>query len=249
MAKLAAHKRKLANKSTNPERFVKLEYYLLNSGALNDLSLAARWLYVEIKKRYNGTNNGYLSFAVREAATILKVGKGTAQQAFVELECHGFIRARQKGSFHLKKRHATEWILTEYDFPEGAAPTKDFMRWKSDAIKSPSQGAKKQKPVPEGGTDSTSQRDQNLATVPLAGTDGTSDRDRAGQKRSPHGTSERDTSNIPCSGTDQTPIQTKKNSATAANNTGDPVMPPIPDFLDRKKNKSKWSSKTGHRAT
>jgi hypothetical protein len=197
MAKPAAHKRKLANRSTNPERFVMLEYWLLKSDAWNDLSHAAQSLYIVIKMRYNSLNNGYISLSVREAAKILKVADNTANCKFHELEAHGFIRVRQKGSFNLKTRHATEWILTEYGFPDGAAPTKDFMRWKPDAAEPPSRSGKKQNSVSLGETISTSKRDRNLATVPLSETDGISDRDRDGKIPAPHGLTERDTSNIP----------------------------------------------------
>ena len=197
MAKRPAHKRKLANRSTKPERFVKLDYYLLKSDAWTDLSHPARSLYVELKRRFNGINNGYLSFSVREAAKILKVSVNKVHAAFGELEAHGFIRARQKGSFNLKKRHATEWILTEHGFPESAAPAKDFMRWHPDTAEPPSRAVKKQNPVSKGKTVSTSQRDRSSTTGPLKDADGISDRDREGPIPTPHGLSQRDTSNIP----------------------------------------------------
>ena len=45
-----------------------------------------------------------------------------------------------------KDRHATEWILTAYDF-DGKPTTKDFMRWQPEAGKPKSQ--KKSKPHPQ----------------------------------------------------------------------------------------------------
>jgi hypothetical protein len=197
MAKRPAHKRKFASRSTKPERFVKLDYYLLKSDAWTDLSHPARSLYVELKRRFNGINNGYLSFSVREAKKILKVSVNRAHAAFGELEAHGFIRARQKGSFNLKKRHATEWILTEHGFPEGAAPARDLMRWHLDTAEPPSRAVKKQNPVSKGKTDSTSQRDRRCPTGPLNGVFGTPDRDREAKIPAPNGLAERDTSNLP----------------------------------------------------
>jgi len=57
-----------------------------------------------------------------------------ASRALNSLEDHGFIVAVTKGAFSLKKRHATEWRLTE--FPCDVAhtvSTKDFMRWRPSA--------------------------------------------------------------------------------------------------------------------
>ena len=133
MGRKPPHKRNLASRSTNPNRFVQLPFLLLRSLAWQDLSHPARSLYVCIKMRYNSINNGYISFSIREAAEILKAGKNTASKLFQELTEHGFIRPQTKGSFHLKSRHATEWVLTEYGFPDTAPPTKEFMRWKGDA--------------------------------------------------------------------------------------------------------------------
>ena len=125
---MVSHNANLGRGSKGP-RFVKLEFYLLNSPAWQDLSHPARSLYVELSLRFNGINNGFISYSVREAADRLRIGKNTAAAAFQELERHGFIKARQKGAFDYKHRHATEWILTEHDYPTGKAATKDFMRW------------------------------------------------------------------------------------------------------------------------
>jgi hypothetical protein len=102
-------------------------------------------------ERYNGSNNGFIHYSVREAARDVKIGHATAKRAFDELESHGFIFAEQRGNFHwkidltgLRRRPATEWRLTCYDsdratqFAEKLA-TKDFMRWQKNHLTVPPQ--------------------------------------------------------------------------------------------------------------
>jgi hypothetical protein len=83
---------------------------------------------------YNGTNNGELYLSVRDAATSLNTGSHQASAAFRELEQRGFIRPRQRGAFAWKARHATAWLLTEYDDDiSGHAATKEFMLWRRES--------------------------------------------------------------------------------------------------------------------
>ncbi len=124
------------------ERFVQLRHWLLKSPAYRSLSLPARCLLVEVWTRYNGQNNGEISYGVREGKKALGVGKNTAHRSFVELEDKGFLKARRRGSFHWKGGKATEWEITALPWRDRPA-SKDFMSWR----------AKKQNTVPVGGTD------------------------------------------------------------------------------------------------
>jgi hypothetical protein len=138
-------------KEQGPMRYVMLFHWMLNCEAWKDLSANARVIYLEISKRYNGSNNGLIHYSVREAARDVKIGHATAKRAFDELESHGFICAEQRGNFHwkidltgLRRRPATEWRLTCYDsdrateFAEKLA-TKDFMRWQKNHLTVPPQ--------------------------------------------------------------------------------------------------------------
>jgi hypothetical protein len=116
------------------DRFVKLDHWLLNTEAWRSLSPAARALYVELLRRYNGHNNGEISLSVREAARILHIAKDTASKAFKELEAKGFVKRHVCGSFNWKRRHATTWILTDYEFEDEPA-TKEFARWRPERKK------------------------------------------------------------------------------------------------------------------
>jgi hypothetical protein len=131
-------------KEKGPMRYVMLFHWMLNSEAWKDLSANARVIYLEISKRYNGSNNGFIHYSVREAARDVKIGHATAKRAFDQLIEHGFIVAEQRGDFHWKiditgerRRPATEWRLTCYDndrateFAEKLA-TKEFMKWQKN---------------------------------------------------------------------------------------------------------------------
>jgi hypothetical protein len=111
--------RSMGKHKKNGPRFVQLFHWEMDSAAYRDLSGNARSIYIEIKRRYNGSNNGFIVYSVRQAADALKIGKTTAAKAFRELISHGFIVAEQRGAFHWKidvsgERHrpASEWRLT-----------------------------------------------------------------------------------------------------------------------------------------
>jgi hypothetical protein len=112
-------------------RYLRLEHWFLKSPAWRSLPCAARALYLEIAMRYNGSNNGRISYSVREASLALNVSRSAGKYLIDMLQDRGFIVATKRGHFTLKtKRDATEWRLTEHasDHPPAHA-TKDFMRW------------------------------------------------------------------------------------------------------------------------
>jgi hypothetical protein len=121
-------------KSERAARHVRLYHWLLSTAAWQSLPPNARAAYVEIARRYTGTNNGRIHFSVREAADALRIGKHAAAIALVQLKGRGFIVVTKRGGFNLryKDQMATEWRLTEFnsDIDSGLA-TKDFTRWES----------------------------------------------------------------------------------------------------------------------
>lgn len=126
-------------RSIGEGNYVKLANYLLDSQAYLSLTPAARAVYIQLRRRFNGSNNGYIGFSVRDAAAEVKIAKDTATRAFKELQEKGFIRCREKGSFNFKKLHASEWILTQEKY-NGQLPTKDFMRWEPKEKAGPKSG-------------------------------------------------------------------------------------------------------------
>ena len=113
------------------ERYLRLRYWFLNSLAWKSLPVGPRALYLDMAQRYNGSNNGRISYSVREGAAALHVSKGSVKNWLDVLQERGFIACTRRGAFSLKTtRDASEWRLTEYDcdtLPLHA--TKDFMRW------------------------------------------------------------------------------------------------------------------------
>jgi len=119
------------SKTKKSGRWLTLQHWFLNSPAWQSLPGDVRALYIEIAKRYNGSNNGRIPYSVREARAALNVSQGHAKYLFDMLQDRGFVVPTKRGYFTVKTEHdATEWQLTEYasDHPPAFA-TKDFMRW------------------------------------------------------------------------------------------------------------------------
>ena len=118
-------------KRGNIAPFIKLDMWVQNTLAWRDLGPVARALYIELRARYNGTNNGFIGLGAREAGKALNVSKDTAQRAFVSLSDHGFIRLATPSSFNTNGRKAAEWLLTEdRDDRTGRLPTREFKEWR-----------------------------------------------------------------------------------------------------------------------
>ena len=118
----------LSASSQDPKRYVRLHYFLIKSEAFKELSGGALKLYVKVRERFNGMNNGYIGFSVRDAANKLGISRMTASKYFKELEEKGFLKIKEKGSYDYKSRHATTWIITA-EKHNNKAPTNDFMSW------------------------------------------------------------------------------------------------------------------------
>ena len=120
---------------TKEARHLRLYHWMLKSEAWKSLDATARAIYIEMAGRYAGplSNNGRISYSVREAAEALKISKATASRALVVLQERGFIVATKHGTFNLKVRHCTEWRLTEFGCDVTLAhATKDFMKWTTE---------------------------------------------------------------------------------------------------------------------
>ena len=108
------------------ERFVKLTYPLIESEAWRWLRPISKAVYIELKRRYNGLNNGKISLSQSEAAHILKASKSSISRALKQLETHGFIKLIKKGYF--TGRMASEYALTDEQL-DGYPPTREWKQW------------------------------------------------------------------------------------------------------------------------
>ena len=125
------HNQKGRSKGGPP--FVSLRWFMLDCAAWRALTPAARAVYLEVARLYNGGNNGFLALSVRNAAERCNINKDTAGRAFIDLQAHGFLDCVTPGGFSRKIRHASEWRLTaERCDRTGVPASKAFMRWSPD---------------------------------------------------------------------------------------------------------------------
>lgn len=130
--KLAKFKGRVGN---GKDRHVRLYHWVTDTPAWRDLDAVARCAYVEMLRRYNGSNNGRIGFGVRCMGEALNVAPKTAARALRALEAHGFIVTVKRGAFSRKVKHASEYRLTEFkcDLTNTLAH-KDFTRWQKNTV-------------------------------------------------------------------------------------------------------------------
>lgn len=113
-------------------RHVQLPEYLQASEAWDSLKPGPRALYVELKRRFNGSNNGEIFLSHRDAAKALNAHRNTVCTWFDELQQRGFIRLTTPphlGPSGIGK--ASKWALEEMPTADGKPAGKSFMRWKA----------------------------------------------------------------------------------------------------------------------
>jgi hypothetical protein len=109
------------------ERFIALPHYMTGCPAFLTLSPDAKALLIDVWRRHNGTNNGEISYSVREAEGI-GLSKSRTARAFGDLMERGFLKVRRASSFTVKTKAARTWEITSERCGD-TPPTKDFMRW------------------------------------------------------------------------------------------------------------------------
>jgi len=114
-----------------PERFIRLFHDMMHTVAWSRLTPNAKAVLLHIWQRHNGTNNGEISYSVREADD-LGIGKSAAAFALRLLIDLGFLRVTEESAFNMKHHKARQWALTTEKL-NGAAPTRDYARWQPSA--------------------------------------------------------------------------------------------------------------------
>lgn len=133
------YRRRVNAKGRNDgHQYVNLPYVLLLSPAWLSLSGPAARLWLLVRTRFNGFNNGQITLSLEEAARILHLGKATVQAAFKELELKGLVVCMKRGQWY--GRLASEWAVTDKGV-EGALPTNAWRDWKPDTETSENQNA------------------------------------------------------------------------------------------------------------
>ena len=115
-------------------KFVQLYYWMQNTEAWATLPPGPRALYVELKRLYNGHNNGAIFLSHRDAAKALNVHRNTVGGWFKALEERGFI-VMTKGPYLGPSGVgiASTWALTELATNDGQRATNVFKKWKNPA--------------------------------------------------------------------------------------------------------------------
>lgn len=128
--KLRHRKTNATGRSEGEGQFLPLPYSMVRSAAFRSLSGPALKVWIEVRARFNGANNGRLSLSWDEAAEKLGLSKTTVGRAFRELITKGFLRLRRAG--HWYGRRAAEYIATDVKY-DGHPATRDWERWRPDA--------------------------------------------------------------------------------------------------------------------
>jgi len=108
-------------------QFVPITHDMAASPAWRALPGAALKVYFELRRRYNGGNNGDLSLSLDEGARILGIGKATVARALTELQAKGFIAMTRRGRWY--GRQASTYAVA--DRPVGRnPPTNGWRAWR-----------------------------------------------------------------------------------------------------------------------
>jgi len=99
---------------------------MARSPAWRSLSGGAIKVWVELRSRFWGGNNGDLSLSLEEGAHLLGIGKATVRRAFVELQEKGFVVMTHRG--HWMGRKAATWRVTDKSW-KGYPPSREYQHW------------------------------------------------------------------------------------------------------------------------
>ena len=143
-------------------RHVQLPEYLQATEAWASLKPGPRALYIELKRRFNGSNNGNLVLSHRDAAKAINVHRNTISGYFCELQTRGLISMTQ-GPYLGPSGvgQAALWALQELQTVDGKPAQKGFKAWRkkqkprtktvharhNDCDTCPENGSEAQKPV------------------------------------------------------------------------------------------------------
>ena len=114
-------------------RFVQLHEWFQKTTAWSTLPPGPRALYIELKRRHTGSNNGHIILSHREAAKLLHVHRNTVGPWFKELEARGFIvmtQAHYLGPSGVGQ--TSHWLLTEIRGHGKETASKAFASWQSN---------------------------------------------------------------------------------------------------------------------
>lgn len=111
-------------------RFVQLSEWLQATEAWATLKPGPRALYVELKRRFNGGNNGRILMSIREAAELTNMHRNSIPSYFRDLEERGLIRQTRAGHLGADGHGiASSWALCELPTEDGRPADLSFRTW------------------------------------------------------------------------------------------------------------------------
>lgn len=126
MPKRRKRKTNATGRNEGDGQYLPISYKMAQSKAFRSLTGSTLKVWIELRARYNGSNNGRVSLSLRDAASLLGMSQTTAQRAYSELELKGLIKRRKRGSWYGRK--AAEYILTDQKY-DGQPATRDWQNW------------------------------------------------------------------------------------------------------------------------
>lgn len=111
-----------------------LRHDVMDSEAWISLNPVTRCIWIEVMRRYNGSNNGNIPFSCREISARLAVSKDTASRGFNDLIDRGFIRITVDSAFNLKTKRSRRWRLTHepaHTNSDSVRATNEWRDWKN----------------------------------------------------------------------------------------------------------------------
>lgn len=121
-------KRKMDRRGRSMPSFIMLRHDIMDSPAWKSLPPESQALWLYIRKRYNGNNNGEIPLSCREAASFLNISKNTSAKAFENLLDRGFIKVGQDSDFRLKSKTSRRWVMTDESYGNHG-PTNEWRQW------------------------------------------------------------------------------------------------------------------------
>ena len=120
-------------KRSRSGRFTIVYDALMKTDAWSTLKPGPRALYLELKRRFNGVNNGQIFLSHRDAAKALNVSKNTVGPWFKELASRGFIHETQ-GAFlgPSGMGQASLWAISEEPTADGLPAKRTYRHWKNE---------------------------------------------------------------------------------------------------------------------
>lgn len=111
-------------------RFVQLSERLQVTAAWRHLKPGPRALYIEIKRNFNGRNNGRIVLSHRQAAEALGVHRNTVGSWFNALIENGFIRLTTRPHLGPEGVGKAALLRLTEEACDGRAATREFEAWK-----------------------------------------------------------------------------------------------------------------------